>query len=520
MTQEACDGGKTKDSKLPRSVLRALSVLSFLLIASCTSVPFETPRAPSKAAPGDTTSAAQISRQVSGGGAADVALVPLPEGNEALGARLRLIDAAESSIDIKTFLVKPDASAATVWLALYDAAERGVRIRLLIDDVFTTAEDEQIAALDAHPNVQIRYFNPLSRNAPTALSFLLDFSRVNRRMHNKAMVVDGSLAIIGGRNYANEYYQIGVENEFADFDLFVAGAPVQQLSSAFDLYWNDPWSLPASTFSESDGSGLAAASTFFAHIAKSDSARRYRPADRSRFVTDLETGNRRVFRGTARVVVDDPAKLRVQPYAGPYNVANSLYQTMSEAERDILVLTPYFVPEDYGAAFFEQMVERGVRVRIVTNSLAATNHSYVHGAYARYRDRLLASGVEIIEVRSDAPTLVRGVESSLTMHTKLAVVDGETVFVGSTNIDPRSVRQNSEIGMIIESPGLAGSIVSRLDEAVNDYAFSVRAGEDGEPIWVYMSENLNEVYTSEPGAGLFRRIVATVAGWLPIESQL
>ena len=505
----------------PRALhLFAGRVACLLLVMGCTYVPFDAPREVSRALPSEGTAAAGTSALLTGGDSERVALVPLASGNDALGARLRMIESAERSIDIKTFLIKPDTAGTLIWLKLYEAAERGVRVRLLFDDVFTTARDEQIATLDAHPNVEIRAFNPLSRNSPTAVNFLLDFGRVNRRMHNKAMITDGAFAIIGGRNIADEYYQIGIDHEFADFDLFVAGGPVQDLSSAFDLYWNDPWTLPLSAIATVEDAPLADALERFRSREASDEVRVYQRALESTYLADVRAGRIPYFEGRARVVVDDPAKLRTPPDEGPFDIGVELYQTMNRAKREVLVLTPYFVPEDYGAAYFEALARRGVRVRIVTNSLASTNHAYVHGAYARYRDRLLRAGVEFLEVRSDAAKLVGAAEADLTMHTKLVVVDNRLLFVGSPNLDPRSIRQNTEIGMVIDSPALAGNIRDRVDDVAADYAFKVAIDESGETTWLYEGASARELRRKEPLASGWRVFVATVAGWLPIESQL
>jgi putative cardiolipin synthase len=226
-----------------------------------------------------------------------------------------------------------------------------------------------------------------------------------------------------------------------------------------------------------------------------------------------------VLFGTAQVVVDDPGKLRVPPGDGPYHVAETLYQTLNRAQREVIVFTPYFVPEDYGAAFFERLAARGVRVRIVTNSLASTNHPYVHGGYARYRERLLEAGVEILEVRADAPKLLGGHDTPLTMHTKLAVIDDRTVFVGSTNIDPRSIRQNTEFGVVIDSPDLAQRILDRIEVAAPDHVFSVVRDDDGLQ-WIYDGSSGREVYASEPGASWGAKLVAAITRMLPVESQL
>jgi putative cardiolipin synthase len=500
------------------SRLPAAAALAFGL-AACTAVPFDAPRTATRALPAEGTPMAASARHLTGGAPDRVALVPLVDGNDALGARLDMIEAAHRSIDIKTFLIKPDKAGTLFWLELYKAAERGVRVRLLFDDVFTTTRDDQIAQLDAHPNVEIRVFNPLSRNSTLAGNFLLDFDRVNRRMHNKAFITDGAMAIIGGRNIADEYYQINTSHEFADFDLFVAGEPVRQISEAFDLYWSDEWSVPFAAIARTSDASLAAAVAAFEARADAPEVAVYDRAINSTYLADVGTIRAPVLFGTAEVVVDDPAKLRVPPGKGPYHVGETLFQTMNRAEREVIVFTPYFVPEDYGAAFFERLAARGVRVRIVTNSLASTNHPYVHGGYARYRERLLDAGVEILEVRADAPKLVGGHDTPLTMHTKLAVIDDRTVFVGSPNIDPRSIRQNTEFGMVIDSPDLARGILAGIEVAAPDHAFRVVRQGDGLR-WIYEGSSGREVFDTEPGASWGAKLVAAITRMLPVEPQL
>lgn len=500
--------------------ISAIGAALVLALAGCVTVPIDTTREVTRAQPSEGTEAAATATLLTGGRANGVAMAPLADGNDALGARLQMIGTAERSIDIKTFLIKPDIVGALLWLELYEAAERGVKVRLLFDDVFTTAMDDQIAALDRHPNIDVRVFNPVSRNSPAAVSFLLDFSRVNRRMHNKALVTDGSFAIIGGRNIADEYYQIGIDHEFADFDLFIAGPPVRDVSAAFDLYWNDPWAIPISTFATGDDRPIADAIRRYRATANTEEARVYQRALSSTYIADIRAGEIPLFPGTAHVFVDDPAKLRTPPSKGPFVVAEALYHTMNKARDEVFVISPYFVPEDYGARFFERLVERGVRVRIATNSLASTNHAYVHGAYAEYRERLLAAGVEFLEARVDAARVTGSSNADLTMHTKLAIIDDRWLFVGSPNFDPRSIRQNAEIGIVIDSPALALSIRERVEEIAKDYAFTLSQDTRGRTLWSYDGTARQEVFSREPSASLWDRILSTFAALLPIESQL
>ncbi|MBF9058449.1 hypothetical protein HKCCSP123_04565 [Rhodobacterales bacterium HKCCSP123] len=494
--------------------------LYMLSLSSCTFVPFDAERDVTRALSGEGTYAAEFATRLAAGRDGDAGFVPLLSGRDALGARLRMIEAAERSIDLQTFLIKPDAAGTLVWLELYEAAERGVRIRLLFDDVFTTARDNQIATLDAHPNVEIRVFNPLSRNSTTAMNFVLDFARVNRRMHNKAMVVDGSLAIIGGRNIADEYYQIGTDHEFADFDMLVTGPVTSEVSDAFDLYWNDRWSVPLEHLATADAAPLEDVATRFRNQSETELFSIYSGAISSTFLQSVADGSVPAHEGAGRIVVDHPDKLRSRPGHGPAAVAQAFYDTLEAARDDILIMTPYFVPQQAIADLLMTQAEQGVRVRIVTNSLASTNHAYVHGGYSGYRSRLLSAGVEFLEVRADAPALVTGHSTPLTMHTKLAVIDGRTIFTGSTNVDPRSFRLNTEIAMVIQSPSIGQNILSRIDALAPDYAFEVRQGQDGDLLWYYTGDAGPETFNAEPGARFLDRVLSRVTGWLPVEGQL
>ncbi|MGR3661275.1 MAG: phospholipase D-like domain-containing protein, partial [Paracoccaceae bacterium] len=231
---------------LPSPSLKIITALSTLLvIAACTSVPFDAPRSVTSAdevpKSGSIYQTAQEVEHANGG---LNSIAPLSSGNDALGVRLRMIEQAEHALDLQYFLIKPDSAAVLISAKLLEAADRGVRIRFLLDDVFTTVKDSELAQLDSHPNIEIRIFNPLSRNTAGFMNYLLDFSRVNRRMHNKSIVVDNAMAVIGGRNIADEYFQIGTDTIFADFEMFIIGPAVQDISATFDLFWNDEYAVP------------------------------------------------------------------------------------------------------------------------------------------------------------------------------------------------------------------------------------------------------------------------------------
>ncbi|NRA98578.1 MAG: phospholipase D family protein [Rhodobacteraceae bacterium] len=492
------------------------------LLAGCTYVPFDAPRTKSELMPASRDS---LTLGLEGITATRSAFFTLEDGNDALGARLRMIENAQSSIDIKTFLIKPDLAGSLVSLELYAAANRGVRVRLLIDDVFTTTADDDIAALDAHPNIEIRMFNPASRRSPQFVGYALDFNRLNRRMHNKAFIVDGQAAIIGGRNIADEYYSIGQASEFADFDMFAAGPVVAPLAEGFQTYWDDPWSIPIAALKPGgDDSDLASALQSFDETASTEAASIYRRAIESTYLADIRNGRIQPIYGEARVDIDPPQKLRLRQGGDQQVAARALFTAMDRASSDVLVITPYFVPEEYGVDFLTQIADRGTRVRVVTNSLAATNHPYVHAGYAPRRAPLLAAGVELFEVRPDplTPDFAPAPEDAapLTMHTKLAVIDDRYVWVGSMNYDPRAVKLNSELGVLIDAPELAEEISGRIEAGKEFFTWRPQLDDDGSLIWIGRRGQDTVATNVEPDASGLDKFVATVTGWLPVEGQL
>ncbi|PRY26055.1 putative cardiolipin synthase [Aliiruegeria haliotis] len=503
-----------------------LALTAFVAFGACTHVPFDAPKTVSRAVSADPAEHAQspVAKAVASN-PGRAAVVPLPDGNDAFGARLQLIDDAKRAIDLQYFLIKPDEAGALLTTRLLRAADRGVRVRFLFDDALTTAKDRELALLDQHPNIELRVFNPLSRYSPTAVNYLLDFGRVNRRMHNKSLTVDGAQAIVGGRNVANEYFQINTSSEFADFDLYLAGPQVAQIGEAFDLYWNDPMAVPLANLhpgvryddlQETEAEIRAEAEQATAGI--------YARAVGSDYLDDVSVGRLVARTVPVTVEVDPPEKLRVPVPEGERRLAEALLRRMAAAESEVILLTPYFVPEDWGARFFRQLAERGVRVRIVTNSLASTNHPYVHAGYKRHRPALLASGVELYEVRADAMSVLgevpEGADISLTMHTKIAVIDREDVFVGSMNFDPRSIKLNSEFGVFLTDRQVAGRLTDSLREALDDYTYKVSLAEDGSLQWAYLGAGGNELRRTEPDASGWRKFLAGVTALLPVEGQL
>ncbi|MEP5170882.1 MAG: phospholipase D family protein [Shimia thalassica] len=495
------------------------------VVSACAYVPFDAPREVTRAL--STEQSAFLHPVVAselGPNPTRSGYFELSSGTDALGARLRMIEQARHSLDIATFLIKPDTASKLIMNRIFDAADRGVRVRFLFDDVFTTVPDEDLAALDAHRNIEMRVFNPTSRNAPKQMGFLWDFKRVNRRMHIKSFVMDGSIAIMGGRNYADEYYELKPTQAFADYDVLIFGPEARELDLAFDTYWNDQLSVPLANFDvvAKNGKTITDDPTWRYDISDAE-IDAYRQAISTPYLAEIDNGTRAPFWGTSELVFDTPDKLRNPDGQGPHILGEHLFAEMRRSTDQVTLITPYFVPENYGARFFQDLRAQGIKVRIITNSLASNNHAYVHGGYTRHRKALLETGVELYELREDALNALGDIPADqdlpITLHTKMAIFDQDRVFVGSLNLDPRSVKTNSEIGLFIQSPAYATALLKRLETSLTNYAYQVTLDDNGEFVWTW-SGGPEEVAYKEPGATGWQHFLAVLPQVFGLEGLL
>lgn len=510
MTEPA---GPSRFRRLAASGWRGLMLAAGLALAACTSVPFDGPQRapvlPSGMGVAPATPAMPVPRP------APARFYPLVSGEETLATWLDLIATARSRIDVMTYIMRADRSGRAVAQALLDAADRGVHVRLLIDDVFMAMKDDRVGGLTSHPNIEIRAFNPFSRNAPALVGYVLDHTRVNRRMHNKALIVDGASAIVGGRNVGDEYFGQDRFLHFADLDILMQGPAVAPLEAGFDVYWNDRLAVPYQRLKPRFGRSGA-----FADV-------RGAPSDLDALpeaaTLALAAGRARAFGGSAEFIADTPLKL-TQPGAAPQNVAEALYRSLAAARSEVLIVTPYFVPQDQGSELIEALEARGVDVTVVTNSLASTNHVIVHGSYSRYRDRLAARGVDFYEIRAGSGRLLEPGTSHpvnrTVLHSKLIVVDRRFVLVGSPNFDPRSMNLNTEHILRIDSPDLARSLIADWQRIADTAAYHVEVGDTGLPRWMKRKGANRTTFLPNPDAGLMARFIALLGGVLPIEDDL
>jgi putative cardiolipin synthase len=510
---------------MKKTVRAGAGVLILFIVAGCATIDYDYPRQETYFLPdtSDTRLGKTIEPIVAKRPPEQSGFYPMNDGVDALTARLLLAKYAERSIDVQYYLIKSDIVGRVFIDSLLQAADRGVRIRLLVDDMFTSGYDVNLAALHSHPNFEIRIFNPFHRGAAgRAQSALTGFSRINRRMHNKSFTVDNQVTIIGGRNIADEYFGVREDAKFGDLDVMGIGPVVQDVSDMFDMYWNHATALPVPAFVKEleDPEGeLDALRKRLADSMEGLGDSKYAAAVRVQSLKYLEPGNDLFEWAPYELVVDSPDKGIKAKAEEADSIVTPLVESIRSAEREIIIISPYFVPLKSGIRGLVALEERGVDVIVITNSLAANNQFTVHGGYAPSRKPLLAAGVEIYEARPDAD--VAGTEfvdaggAKATLHTKAFVVDDKEVFIGSFNFDPRSGRLNTELGVIIRDPGLAELYGSLIGEALREQTFEVFLNEAGDLRWRGYEDGEETIYDKEPDSSWGQRALAWFARIIP-----
>jgi len=440
----------------------------------------------------------------------------LASGDQALDARLALIARARHRIDLQAYHWHDDATGQAMVQALHAAARRGVQVRLLVDDLHVAPALPLLRPLAEHAGVELRLFNPLPARRGTPLARIAfsahEFERINRRMHNKLLLVDDAFAIYGGRNLGDEYFMRHAEANFIDIDVLSAGAVVHDLALAFERHWHgEPvWPLAvveprAPLLPVATGEGADAAAAPWQAAAPADATSAARRIDPQRIdelgqasvSAHLAAGRLPLRPGHAEVHADAPAKVtdpivRYRPSAA----MQGLLTHLASAQRELNVVSPYFIPGPVGLKLLAEARDKGVQTQVITNSLGATDEPLVHRAYARYRPQLLALGVDLYEL---SPALAQRLQrsgkagevgaSASRLHAKLAVIDRARLLVGSVNLDPRSAVLNTELLVAIDSPALAGDVLRLLDDVDLRHLYRPQLGADGERLrWLTSDE--------------------------------
>mgnify|MGYP003683096637 CR=1 FL=1 len=451
---------------------------------------------------------------------------PLTDGVDAFVARLALIRAATRSIDLQYYIYRGDDTGQILTGSLMQAAERGVRVRILLDDMNTTGKDSALALLTEHPNVEVRLFNPFINRLLRGWEFLGNFARANRRMHNKSLTVDGLATIVGGRNIGDEYFSAHQALEFGDFDLMAIGSVVAEISTQFDLYWNSQTAYPAAALlGPSELSWDQARPKIQAAMQRHENSEYVQRLRKATLIDDLSRTGSSLYWGKAYALYDHPSKANPESHKH-YQQLDSLpdsymlpqlIDVLNQSKNNLVLVSPYFVPGKHGVELLTEYRKHGINVRVVTNSLAATDVVAVHSGYQRYRKTLLESGVELQEVRVDAnakPGSWKG-SSKVSLHAKTFYLDDKTLFVGSFNLDPRSAALNTELGIVIESESLVSLLKQNFEKHLVNTTYQVTL-EDEKLVWT----GIDGIHHKEPKASIWRRMGAALLALLPIEQQL
>ena len=509
-----------------------LTLCSLLLLAACTTLPEQFEATPSQTWQTPETTAigaffdapALATNNQSG-------LLLLPGDREAFVARYTLATQAERTLDLQYYLWKGDNTGLALIHKVLAAADRGVQVRILMDDIYHTGRDRAYRTLDQHPNVQVRLFNPIgNRGLGRWGNYLGRKSELNHRMHNKIFLVDNAAAILGGRNIGDDYFGIDPKIIFHDLDVLAVGPVAQEAGAAFDLYWNSDRAYPMGIVDPEELAPTALREwrdELDAHIGDFIDRLPYAvPLEGEALTKELEELEDRLTWAPAEVIVDPLDRF---DGGGKRSVFELLGEELSdELEHEVVIQTAYLIPTREGIDRVAEHVDQGVRFRIMTNSLLSNNHISVHGHYQKYRKALLEAGVELYELRADTELIeyYRETDQKLTdsnagLHTKAFVVDRRYSMVGSYNLDPRSRIWNSEIGLLVDSEPFAEKVLevmNRQFEPAN--AYSVDLDDRGKLRCTLDLPEVKRTWSKEPEAPWYKRWAARFIGWLPIEQEL
>jgi putative cardiolipin synthase len=526
----------------------------------CASLPANTARTPSSAFDRpDETPLGQLVQQRRGqaGARSDSAFRLIDTVEIALTSRLALIEGAKRSLDLQYYAIHADASTEVLLQKIREAAQRGVRVRILLDDFNSVGDDAQVLRLGFEPNIEIRLFNPLTGSRSSMIGRVLgslhDVPRIQKRMHNKVFIADNAWGIAGGRNLGDRYFGSGEKTNFVDLDVLAAGRVVRDMSASFDRFWNDELSYPLRTLLDAEdlerlrqmklpdpakaASAAAApvpaakppanAASVLPAVDPVEVARAERPP--------LDLKSVELYWAPSTLLVDKPGKIGPgddEVNAGE-TVVDGLLNLMQQAQRDVLIVSPYFVPGTQMMAVYEQLRRRGVRIRVLTNSLASNDAPAAHAGYARYRDRLLDMGVELYEMRADpdsaasmigsgpgkanrasqdtGPGGSKGAQSRASLHSKAVIIDGRLAVIGSMNLDLRSQLQNSEVALLIRSAALSSVATRQVEQTFARGAYKLER-DQGRLVWRAPPGADFKDARSEPEAGARLKLLVKLLG--------
>jgi putative cardiolipin synthase len=462
----------------------------------------------------------------------------MPHAAYSLEARIQLARRAEYSLDIQYYLIANDLTGRLLLRNVRDAAKRGVHVRLLVDDLYTSGADPLFIGLAAFPNVEVRLFNPFCCGrdglASKFTASLFDFHRVNHRMHNKLFIADGAMAVAGGRNIADEYFIRSMSANFVDMDAFFVGAVVPKLARIFDTYWNSPHAYPIANIVSTDLTAQELQASFDRLVDEGEQMKEVRMPPRDilgygSIADEFASGHLELLQGMATAFADSPDKVTAatREAASSMSVTMNVFDLVKAARSDVTLSSPYFVPGSMGVQAFTDLRARDVKVTIVTNSLASNDEPSVHAGYAQYRSQLLRAGVSLYELSATRVVHDKRLDVSTPgtshgrLHAKTAVIDGSVVFIGSMNLDPRSDSINTELGIIVRSSELGGEVLHVIDATLRRSAYRLQFGPDGDSLeWVATEDTGEVVLHDEPDTSFLLKLRTLLLGPFVSEQEL
>jgi putative cardiolipin synthase len=509
----------SKRQKIPNVVVRYIALLPLIFIYGCASLPEVDPadRPVSSAFTGETTLSKLASQHTSAyPGKSGFKLIN--QGKAAFIYRAQLADLAEKSIDAQYYIWHDDVTGKLLAARLLRAAGRGARIRLLLDDIGSGGSEKMLAMMDAHPNIDVRIYNPFRSGMRFGLrkltSFLIEFSRLNLRMHNKTFTVDGSISIAGGRNIGDEYFDHHPEENFIDLDLLVIGDNVPEVAKSFDLYWNSQAAVPLSLLTRAP-TNAAQKQAELLNLLTSSAERGYPwsigESRKSPSVTDSFAN---LAWAESDFVYDQPLHDESQITADEKGVVSQrLNEEFSRSREEALIQSAYFIVLDKSLAGVKQVLDAGVDISVLTNSLVTNDLWLIHAGYSSTRQPLLQNGVKLYELRPDADSCEMFIEDEqicdrvkVSLHAKAGVLDRERLYVGSFNLNPRSAYLNTEMVFIIKSKILAQELANDILENMRaNSSWQVTLDDQQQLEWVTRDNGLKVIYDSEPQASLWQR---------------
>ena len=512
---------------------KILLTLFITLLSACASLPGNTLQEPSyafdKANTMGTRLATMVTKRQQTGMSqpGETGIRLLDSGHDAFVARAILAQKADKTLDVQYYLYHQDLSGKILLAQLLDAADRGVRVRLLVDDMDLATSDIAGAIIDHHPNIEVRVWNPFIRGSNRTAQFITRFGSVTRRMHNKTFTADNQVAIVGGRNIGNEYFGADPDVSFRDLDAILIGDVVEQVSGSFDQYWNHKLAYPITTLHPEKLNRQTIQDNrleFDAYIKSQEKSVYADILINSELAAKLQSDEIDYQWSDAEIFADSPDKTEADRDRTDLHLITKLAPILLSAKKELLIVSPYFVPGKEGTKTLINLVDQGVAIKILTNSLASNDVEVVHAGYSRYRKDLLKGGVQLYEMNSvlkdinNSSKVTLGLSKS-SLHAKYFVIDRDKSFIGSLNLDPRSVKENTEIGVMIYNQKVSNDIAEYFDTHIMNIAYKLQL-QDGSITWAQKTDSGIVVSKTEPNTSFWQRLKVSFMSYLPGESQL